>query len=123
MSKFKLLIRVDQGGGDDDVLRRPALDCYKSRKTDQFIMISKIHFNFYLLVVYVVFPIYFNQIVNKQSSGVHHSEKMRLIKFFIWLLWLLVTNAELTLESVNRKVNDLEVEMTALKVFHIKCNR
>ena len=63
------------------------------------------YFNFYLLVVYVVFPIYFNQIVNKQSSGVHHSEKMRLIKFFIWLLWLLVINAELTLESIYEKLS------------------
>ena len=73
-----------------------------------------------MLVVYIVFPIYLNQIVNNRSLGIHYSEKMRPIKCFIWLLWLLVINAELTLESVNRKVNDLEVEMTALKVFNIK---
>ena len=80
-------------------------------------------FNLYLFVVYVVFPIYLNQIVNNRSSGVYHSEKMRPIKYFIWLLWLFAVNAELTLESVNRKVNDLEVEVTALKVLHIKCNQ
>ena len=91
---------------------------------DQFVLITKVvqqlNCNLYLLVVYIVFLIFLNQIVNKQSSGVHHSEKMRPIKYFIWLLWLLETNAELTLESVNRKVNDLEVEMTALKVLNIK---
>ena len=58
-------------------------------------------------------------VVNNCSSGVHHSKKMRPIKCFIWLLWLLVINAELTLESVNREVNDLEVEMTAVKVLNI----
>ena len=45
---------------------------------------------------------------------------MRPIRCFILLLRLLVINAELTLESVYQKVNDLEVEMTALKVFNIK---
>ena len=70
-----------------------------------------------VFVVYVVFPIYFEQIVNNRSWGVHHSEKMRPIKCFIWLLWLLVISAELTLESVYRKVNDLEDEVTTLKVF------
>ena len=46
------------------------------------------------------------------------SEKMRRITFSIWLVWLIISaiNAELTLESVNQKVNDLEVEVTALKV-------
>ena len=42
---------------------------------------------------------------------------MRRIIFSIWLFWFLETNAELTLESVYNKVNDLEVEVTALKVF------
>ena len=70
-----------------------------------------------VFVVYVVFPIYFEQIVNNRSLGVHHSEKMRPLKCFIWLLWLLVINAELTLESVYQKVNDLEDEVTTLKVF------
>ena len=70
----------------------------------------------HLFVVYVVFPIYFDLKVNNRSSGVYHSEKMRPIRCFIWLLWLLIANAELTLESVYQKVNDLEAEMTALKV-------
>ena len=70
-----------------------------------------------VFVVYVVFPIYFEQIVNNRSLDVHSSEKMRPIKCFIWLLWLLVISAELTLESVYRKVNDLEDEVTTLKVF------
>ena len=78
-----------------------------------------------VFVVYVVFPIYFEQIVNNRSSGIHQSEKMRPTKCFICLLWLLPTliNAELTLESVYQKVNDLEVEVTTLKVFNIKRNR
>ena len=42
---------------------------------------------------------------------------MRTIKFSIWLFWFLETNAELTLETVYNKVNDLEVEVTALKVY------
>ena len=42
---------------------------------------------------------------------------MRTIRFSIWLFWFLETNAELTLETVYKKVNDLEVEVTALKVF------
>ena len=44
---------------------------------------------------------------------------MRRITFSIWLVWLLIfdINAELTLESVNQKVNALEVEVTALKVY------
>ena len=54
--------------------------------------------------------------VDNPSSGVYYSEKMNPTKCFIWLLWLLVANAELTLESVHQKVNDLEAEMTALKV-------
>ena len=43
---------------------------------------------------------------------------MRRITFPIWLVWLIISaiNAELTLESVYQKVNDLEVEVTALKV-------
>ena len=42
---------------------------------------------------------------------------MRTIRFSIWLFWFLGINAELTLETVYKKVNDLEVEVTALKVF------
>ena len=47
---------------------------------------------------------------------------MRKITFSIWLLWLIIfdINAQLTLESVAQKVNDLEVEVTALKVFKCK---
>ena len=71
----------------------------------------------YLFVVDIVFPIYFDQIVNNRSSSVNYSEKMRIIRFSIWLFWFLGTNAELTVETVNKRVNDLEVEMTALKVF------
>ena len=71
----------------------------------------------YLFVVDIVFPIYFDQIVNNLSSDASHSEKMRTIRFSIWLFWFLETNAELTVETVNKRVNDLEVEMTALKVF------
>ena len=73
----------------------------------------------YLCVYYIVLctSIYFDQIVNNRSSGVNHSEKMRTIKFSIWLFWFLGTHAELTLEIVYQKVNDLEVEVTALKVF------
>ena len=71
----------------------------------------------YLFVVDIVFPIYFDQIVNNRSSDASHSEKMRNIRFSIWLFWFLGTNAELTVETVNKRVNDLEVEMTALKVF------
>ena len=43
---------------------------------------------------------------------------MRRITFSSWLVWLTISaiNAELTLESVYQKVNDLEVEVTALKV-------
>ena len=74
---------------------------------------------FWLCVYYIVLCtyIYFDQIVNNRSSGVNHSEKMRTIRFSIWLFWFLETNAELTLETVYKKVNDLEVEVTALKVF------
>ena len=77
-------------------------------------------FNLYLFVVYVVFPVYFDQKVNNRSSAVHHSEKMRPIKCFIWLLWLFAVNAELTLDSVYEKVTGLEVEVTALKVIQCK---
>ena len=61
------------------------------------------------------------QIVNKQlfsSRQVPVAEKMRKITFSIWLLWLIIfdINGELTLESVAQKVNDMEVEVTALKV-------
>ena len=35
---------------------------------------------------------------------------MRKIKFLIWLLCFLGTNAQLTLETVHKKVNDLEVK-------------
>ena len=44
---------------------------------------------------------------------------MRRITFSIWLVLLVIfdINAELTLESVNQKVNALEVEVTALKVY------
>ena len=47
-----------------------------------------------------------------------HSEKMGRITFSIWLVWQTISaiNAELTLESVYQKVNDLEVEVTVLKV-------
>ena len=47
---------------------------------------------------------------------------MRRITFSISLFWLVVSAiaAELTLESVNQKVNDLEVEVTALKVYDLK---
>ena len=47
---------------------------------------------------------------------------MRKITFSIWLLWLIIfdINAQLTLESVAQRVNDLEVEVTALKVFKCK---
>ena len=43
---------------------------------------------------------------------------MRRITFSIWLVWLTISvvNAELTLESVYQKVNELEVEVNALKV-------
>ena len=42
------------------------------------------------------------------------------ITFSIWLVWLGIVkiNAELTLESVYQKVNELEVEVTALKVYN-----
>ena len=43
---------------------------------------------------------------------------MRRITFSSWLVWLTISaiNAKLTLESVYQKVNELEVEVTALKV-------
>ena len=46
---------------------------------------------------------------------------MRRITFSISLFWLVVSaiTAELTLESVYQKVNDLEVEVTALKVYDL----
>lgn len=71
----------------------------------------------FLLVVCVVF-IDFDQIVSNRSSNVDHPEKMRTITFSHGLLWLTIleVNAELSLESVYQKVNDLEVEMIALKV-------
>ena len=42
---------------------------------------------------------------------------MRTITFSIWLLWLILleTNAELTLESINRRVTSLETEIADLK--------
>ena len=66
--------------------------------------------------VFVSF-IYHCHIVNKRLSETH-SEKMRKITFSIWLVWQTISaiNAELTLESVYQKVNDLEVEVTVLKV-------
>ena len=76
----------------------------------------------YLLFVYVVF-VYLNQIVPyPQGKFTSISEKMRTITFSNGLLWLslLGVNAELTLESVYQKVNDLEVEMNVLKVGWIK---
>ena len=47
---------------------------------------------------------------------------MRTITFSNMMLWLslLGVSAELSLESVYQKVNDLEVEMNALKVGWIK---
>ena len=63
----------------------------------------------------------FCHLVNKglfSSRQAPVAQKMRKITFSIWLLWLIIfdINGELTLESVARKVDDMEVEVTALKV-------
>ena len=63
----------------------------------------------------------FCHLVNKRSFSFRQvpvAEKMRKITFSISLLWLIIfdINGELTLESVARKVDDMEVEVTALKV-------
>ena len=63
----------------------------------------------------------FCHFVNKRlfsSRQAPVAEKMRKITFSIWLLWLTIfdINGQLTLESVAQKVNDMEVEVTALKV-------
>ena len=66
-----------------------------------------------------IFLFYFTWSNSKSALVINfHSEKMRRITFPIWLVWLIISaiNAELTLESVYQKVNDLEVEVTALKV-------
>ena len=63
----------------------------------------------------------FCHLVNKglfSSRQAPAVQKMRKITFSIWLLWLIIfdINGQLTLESVAQKVNDMEVEVTALKV-------
>lgn len=65
-----------------------------------------------------VFTIYLRQKVIHFYSVVFHSEKMRAITLSNWLIWLIYAkiNAQLTLESVYQKVNNLEVEMIVLKV-------
>ena len=65
-----------------------------------------------------VFTIYLRQKVIHFYSVVDHSEKMRAITLSNWLIWLVYAkiNAQLTLESVYQKVNNLEVEMIVLKV-------